>query len=556
MLRELRHGTRRKWRFSATLAVAFGLVDVLAQLAVTEPLSWSGFVWWRALAAPVGAFAAAWLLFSVLDHRAASPRQLPEKRSSSRWQVPVAFCAPLVTWSVQFLHFWPMASMNDTWWILSEPISYATYHPLTYTLSLAVLTHIAEFFGGSVVAGLVLVAVVQMLMWAGVAALSILALRRLGTRPLALWLLVAYFALMPIVGNYAFAIVKDAVFSIFVVLLIPVLLQIRQTRGSVLRVVWFFAAAAAVLIGFAVFRNNGLLAVFLILPLIIIWATRARLRAWVLAVVVVMLALVPLALTNVLAGQQQFQESVGVPLQLYGYANTYDRECIPAESREYFDEIMDPDTWSDLYVSGDVDPVKYSGLINLPHLSNTRAAFIKHWLLTAAACPGTFAAGYLAHSNHLWRFDAANAGETGGQSYFTTIISNQPEKFTELFEAYRELGVENATILPTWLDEPLGMFIEAGLKATPGTGTWLWLMIFTIIGFIYRRRGEWLAVFAPSLIIWLTLLAAAPAVHPFRYVQFIVIVLPISWALLFATPSMDRQTAQQVTDKGRLHSIR
>lgn len=530
---------RRKFWFSAAFSLVFSLVDVLAQMVEDDSVAWANVSWLRAVLFVLIAFVVIWTMLSALDRIASAQTKVPA--AGRDWTLTVAaFFIPLTSWFIQFLHYWPMASMNDTSWILNSPIGAAIQHPLSYNVALTTLVKVGEILGATRLAGVVFAAIVQMVLWAVLVVIVTRYLRFLGTRPVVLWLFIAYVTLMPMVGNYSFALVKDAVFSIFIVALVPVLLHLFATRGVALRSGWFVGGAIVSLVGFAVMRNNGLVVMAVILVLVVAYSTLARRTALAVAAVSLVLALVPSVLTSLKFDQPKSVEWVGVPLQQIGYTQASNPDCIPQHEAALFAEIMPTADWAETWVPNSVDPIKDSPKFNRDALQNNLGSFVQAWLVTGASCPIDFAAGYIAHTSHLWQIDAADAGRTGGQSYFTEVVSNHPAIRDQLIANYAADGIVNESLLPKPIDDPLGQYFQVGLQKMPGSGTWLWLMALTIVGFVYRRRHEWVAVFMPSLLIWATLLAAAPAVTPFRYVQFAIVIVPIGLAVLFGAPSIDR----------------
>ena len=67
----------------------------------------------------------------------------------------------------------------------------------------------------------------------------------------------------------------------------------------------------------------------------------------------------------------------------------------------------------------------------------------------------------------------------------------------------------------------------------------MWVMALSVVGFIYAGRREWVAIYAPVILLWATLLIAAPTVTPFRYMVPVIMVVPIGLAVLLGT---DRAT--------------
>jgi len=81
------------------------------------------------------------------------------------------------------------------------------------------------------------------------------------------------------------------------------------------------------------------------------------------------------------------------------------------------------------------------------------------------------------------------------------------------------------------------------MEATPGQGTWMWALVLSVVGFVYAGRREWVAIYTPMVLLWATLMIAAPTVTPFRYMEPIIMVVPIGLAVLLGT---DRATWEPV----------
>ncbi len=73
----------------------------------------------------------------------------------------------------------------------------------------------------------------------------------------------------------------------------------------------------------------------------------------------------------------------------------------------------------------------------------------------------------------------------------------------------------------------------------PGAVFWMWAVALSAVGFVYAGRREWVAIYAPVILLWATLMVAAPTVTPFRYMVPIIMVVPIGLAVLLGT---DRAT--------------
>jgi len=63
----------------------------------------------------------------------------------------------------------------------------------------------------------------------------------------------------------------------------------------------------------------------------------------------------------------------------------------------------------------------------------------------------------------------------------------------------------------------------------------MWVVALSAVGFVYAGRREWVAIYAPVIGLWVTLMVAAPTVTPFRYMAPLIMVVPIGLAVLLGT---------------------
>lgn len=551
MVQHLTRAPRRKVRLTVRVTVAFTVVDVLAQAATPPVFAWQSVSAHRVTLAALGALLVTWGFLSATDargdaleraERADRLEEAPRSGRSTRNVNPVhasLICAALclLCWGVARLQLWPMVSMNDTILILSDPIKASVQHPLVYTLGLSGLVRLGTALGGGNEAvGVALAAGVQMAAWMAASASVIHVLARAGARWITLGLLIGYLALFPLVADYSFALVKDAVFALFIVAAVPVLWLILRTRGEVLHRVDFAVLTTVVLAGIGTTRNNGLLVVLILAPMVVVLADGQRRRAALVSAVSLLVSLAPVGITRMVAGDQSFTESVGVPLQMLGYAIVNDPDCLPERVRDYADTVLPLERWVEVHDPETVDPVKYDSSFNGAVIDDDPLGFLRMWGQGALACPGAFASGFLLHTADLWRFDSQPIAGSG-QSMFTEVVSNSPANGEKLTADYAARGISTHSLLPESVAKAVRWYLTRGMAMVPGPGWWMWGLVLVGAGFALRHRsGEALAVLAPTVLVWLTLMLGAPTVRPFRYMEFVVIVVPIALAILWGTP--------------------
>ena len=518
-------------------AAAFAAVDTVSQTVgrvqrAAGALLEGSFSPLRLLVALILSGAACWGFLALVDlaaRRRGARSQQGGDRRCVRWLALRAFLIPLTCWSLLYGHLWPMASMNDTAWILTDPFGAGAQHPITYRLMIVALFRLGRLVGGDLT-GVVLLSVGQMLLWATCVSGLVVFLDRKGASRGVTGSLIAYCALMPLVADYSFAVVKDSAFSLFATALIPVLLAVRAGAGRILSSRSGIAVVVVVPAGFALMRSNALPVVLIALALVVWWSRAHLRRALTVTALALVIILVPSAMT---AQSQHAEEGVGIPLQMVGYTLTHDAGCLPSASRQVFDSILSPEAWKRAYRPSSVDPVKDSPAFNRTYLDTHRGQFLSAWGRALVACPRPFATGFLVHTGNLWRFDADPIG-TEGQSRFVSVVSNHPADRDQLIRDYARAGVVSHSLLPKpW--QPVAEAAVRAMEVMPGPGTWMWVVALSVVGFVYAGRREWVAIYAPVILLWATLMVAAPTVTPFRYTAPLIMVAPIGLAVLLGT---------------------
>ena len=447
-----------------------------------------------------------------------------------------------VFWMALYGVYYPMASMNDTMTIIEDPIVHSNQHPLAYNVALAGATRISQHLFGNYLVGIVVFAVLQMLVWAAVLGGGCAYLRWLGASSVAIGLVTAWCVINPLIGDYTFAAVKDALWSPFVIAL--VLLShyavVSRNRGAALG--WaYWVLVAMSLIGFMVFRNNALaVGVFVVIALIV-WTRKNWRRAVPVLICAFLIGVVPSQVAAHMAAKQRFTEAVGIPIQTIAYTYAHDRSCIPAEEAAYFGQLMTPDQWVSRYNPTNVDSIKYSADFKGDVIEDGSRRFIAEWADFAAVCPTDVAHAYLLHTQDGWRLDSTSLG-SDDQSYFSRLVSNGCGYEGCEADYVRTVTTHGVQPDPWWSAQTVAG-IDAHAQAVASgplgkVGPWVWILALIGSGFISRRRvAEALALLGPAILVWGSLMAATPTFHPFRYFEFSVGLAAFAAAILMATPS-------------------
>lgn len=347
-------------------------------------------------------------------------------------------------------------------------------------------------------------------------------------------------ALVPLMSDYTFAIVKDAPFLAFTVITSLCLVQVHRTAGASLARPAFALVCVLAIVGFGVTRNNGLPLVLVICGLLVLLSSRARTRAAVIAGIACLLAFTPQALVREHVGEQRFVEAVGVPLQMVGGTLAGDPTCVPEQAREYFDQIMPIGEWVARYDPQNVDRVKFSPPFRGDVLQDSKRTFLMMTARTFAACPGPMLQGYLLHTGPLWSTNSPPLIETS-QSVFLEPVSNRPGNLAEMNAYYDGLGASRWSAPLGSLTDEVRAAYSASIRLMPPVGVWIGALLSLALVSLVRRRWDVALLVLPSLLVWATLLVAAPVGFQFRYVAYAPWILLIGAVMLVGARAPSRR---------------
>ena len=516
----------RFWGYTLFSAMAISAFDLLSQIVPEgKAQPWAIFSLARTGTVFVLAIVICGLVFALAG-REGAPAPLPRRRV-----LLAGFLIPLLSWSLLLACLWPGVSMNDTWAILSEPLAASSQHPLAYGYGLSALVHGGSLLLGNVSRGLAFAAMVQMVLWALVVAAMADTLRMNGAPRMVIYAFVAYTAAVPVVGDYAIALVKDSPFSIAIAAITVLLFRVWVSKGSAVgsrgfQIALFFSALAV-----TAMRNNGIALTVIMVPLLFFICDSNRKLAIGIVVAAIVAGSIPGQISKIYVGPHKYVESVSMPLQMIGYGIWAQPQCIPRAQRTYFSKIMPIAQWAQAYSPLSVDATKDNGQFDRDYLQRTKGEFARHFVAYSFSCPVSAAKGYLLHTRNYWSPQTRPIGRTS-QSIFHSLVSNDSASSTAWRQELGKRGISNHSLLPDGLTSAVMAWFRTGTAHFPGAGTWAWALLVAVGGFLYRRRYAGLALAFPSALIYATLLVASPVSYPFRYVAFLALVAPFSLAIL------------------------
>lgn len=443
----------------------------------------------------------------------------------------IAWIHLVLAWTLLLLQFWPGTSMNDQLSIIAQPIVSGGTHPLLYNLVLALFVRASLAVCGTGNPGFAAFIILQIVLCAAIVSFCCQWLRYRGVRRVVVVVIVAFFALFPIVAMFSVNAWKDTLFSYVMMLWVPFIFEACLHPQTFWENRKNYLLLAILVIATAFLRNNGLmlaLAASLILLIAYRKYAQMRLGAFALAGALV-ICLLPSAALSLVGVHQITREVVNIPLQQLSAVQDTDNDALSPEAKAYLDELLPPQKVAGSYMPLFADGIKFMGWFDPDYkLDQTRPQFAQAYVEAAMAYPDVFLRAYLSHTYGNWSLIAF----TPEQSYELALSANIPGgDFARLMEEY---GLHNESFYPqhvqSWFTQTYSQ-----LLVFLGPGACFALILLLGFGLTLKHRRAWpLLVVLPLVLLWGTLMLATPLSLALRYVFPMVCAIPILAGALFA----------------------
>lgn len=419
-----------------------------------------------------------------------------------------------LAWFPFLLALYPSPGMNDTVYMMENPLRAGIQFPWATSLFWGYGTEWSQHIGGSREPFIFCAALFQMgIMAAALAHVASWAERRFGQ--MAGWGLFAYFALFPMVGNYAIASVRDPLYSL--ALLGWTIYLLEAERGKKLPL-WFLAL---LFLAPPLLRSNGLIAVG-VLGIAGACLTKNYVRHGIIFLLCAAVSVLPGNWILASIGEEPlFQEAAAVPLQQMGRVLVMEGD-MDGETRALLSSYLSEEAWKKAYSPYTVDFVKWHEEFRRSHLNETRGEFIHAWWETGLRNPRIYAEGWMTETYALWNLDPL---EHQVQSRFGWALTD--ENTEHMQPSDNDAFATGDLPIPALVKSAVGLWSFEGSRFL-GAGFSLWLTVLLGAVLYVKGRARLLFLFLPLWINTASLLGATPASAVFRYSFGYVLILPIA----------------------------
>jgi len=423
---------------------------------------------------------------------------------------------------------------------------YTNHHPFATTMLFELFFKLGLNVFGDINIGVAIYVFLHMLFLAAVFTVALQYLRHIGITKKRLLFIQLVIMFLPIFPMYAICMVKDTLFSAFLLLLMIMMYEVARTNGECFKKWWFdlFLALDCVLIMLT--KNYGM---YIIIIVAIVYAITYR--KYILQVLVSFVPIilvyqflwvsVLLPLWNVAPVGKQ--EALSVPFQQTARYVSEHGEEVTEEEKEAINGVLPYDKLKKLYEPMLSDWVKEK--FNQDASSEDMSRYFSAWWKMFLKHPDVYIESILNNTYEYWYIDKISDLEY--YEFEPYLQEHDPDKqYEELYVTnnYNTGGERFAVYqLILMLEKTPVVNIFASLGLLP------WLILFMIIFNIFQKRGKYILTYLVPVIIY-AICMVSPDNGNSRYIMPVIFALPYLIALLFRPISDEEiQFNEQINSK-------
>ncbi len=433
----------------------------------------------------------------------------------------------LLFWLPYFLYQFPGImtpdSINQFEQVLGL-IPYSNHHPIAHTMVIKLFYQIGMALTSSMVSALSFYTFFQMCFLAFAASTLIRTAKLFQVRPLLLFAITLFYALVPYHAVFSVTIWKDIPFAGCILIFGCSLL--RFFKKPDLEALVLFMVSGLMM---CLFRSNGWYGFLLCFPvLLVFYRRRARIVPPAAALVFLAAVIIRYPVMNAFhVIQPDLVESLSIPSQQIAAVICNDRELSEAQLA-LIENVVDLTYIKDLYNPTYADNIKELIRAGNPaYLAEHREDFLRLYLELGLSYPGDYLTAYRDQTYGYWYPDSFYlVAEAEGVSATSLGVSHTPLIGGALVVKSKEIAIKLGSMVPIY-----SLLWSMGIA--------FWFFVFCAGNAFVRKEKAKLICYLPSFALYLTVMIATPVATEFRYVYFMVFSLPfyLVTALLRGIPA-------------------
>lgn len=396
--------------------------------------------------------------------------------------------------------------------------AYNNSHPFYHTMILKAFMSIGLLVFGNINAAIATYMVFQICFMAAAFAFALMTLKQIGAPKWYLFMLLAFYALMPYHIVYSITLWKDVIFGGMVLLYTLFLFRTVNSVGNgKLNMVGVILSG----IGFCLLRSNGLIAfVGTTLLFLLVFKFRQKKLLMIMAAVIVASFILKHPVLKALdVDQPDITESLSIPLQQLAL-DVIENDDFTEKEYDLINEVVDVTRIPETYLPYISDPIKE--LIrergNQKLVSDRKSDYMSLYLSRLLKHPTTYVKAWVEQTKGYWN---------SGYTYWIWDMSQMG----------REFGISGnvrSELMNKLVNKYQSHFLKFPLlKPLVSIGFFVWSILIVLCLAISKKDEKLAFLTIPSLMVILTLLVATPVSSEFRYAYSVFCTAPVIWFIAY-----------------------
>ena len=443
----------------------------------------------------------------------------------------------LICWLPCLLENYPGILISDSTWQWAQAAGTANlsnHHPILHTMFIRLAQRVCIWITGTLNAemAVLIYSIMQMVLLACVFATVLVIVYSFDVDIIILLGILIYYAFFPMHAIFSIYMTKDVLFSMFVLLLTVLIWKnivdkdwLDKPIHDILYLVVFIMVLCT--------RSNGFLVV---LGTLLVCLILMKKYGWKKNLIfLLLLFVINCAYGNLIEyleiEKPNIVESLGMPINQISRVVVQDRSLSPKDT-ELIEKVLPLDEIKESYNQYYADTIKFNSNFDSDEIVNNKIQYLRLWIKLFFKYPNDYLQSSMALTIGYW-YPGVKKG----------CVSYDVEKKEN---SLQQIGVKAVPLLGNGhlYDKYIGVEVRNNWITS-----WLWsigvmviVMFYCILITILREKYEYICVFSPNLMLWLSLLVAAPSYCETRYIYSLFIAMPIYIALIYTILRKDKLT--------------
>lgn len=429
----------------------------------------------------------------------------------------LCFTINVLVWIPVFLEQYPAVFSSDSVDQMQQILglkNYSNHHPWYYTLFIGCLYHLGSKIGGTMEAGIAAYTIFSILFSAACFSAVVAFLHRKHVKTIWLIIISSLYILDPIKAHYSTAMWKDIIFAGLLLLLSLLIAEFKNNKK-------WMTAFVIVSLCICLIRNNGIIVLVFLLPVLLLIWKDARKKICIAYVIFTTLYMILVRVIMPMNNVQKTEmvESLSIPLQQIAYTICCDGN-INEQEYTMIEKIVDVEQVKIQYMQERSDNIKHLVSPSEAYIKQNAGQYIKLWVDLGVKNPYCYLKAYVEQTKGYW---------------YTT--KDYPVRVNSGVDGH-EIGMKKEPLfLSQNLAAQIGEAIQVyGIEIYPRLftlGSQTYLCIFLLI--LLKRHHKYWQMTMPALLNNLTLLIATPLYAELRYAYPLYCFVPLGIGLFLLT---------------------